>query len=182
MKKLKYALALVAITTATSSYAAKLPTNYYFGVGLSAQTYKIYDPSGGLNGNVNGLYAIAGLPLNRYVDIEARYGLGITKDSYSVNTHQVNVELDHYYGAYAKAKLPMMDLFTPYAIVGYTRSSINANISSSRSLSRTDSGVSYGAGVEIHVLPIDINLEYVNYLDTNKYTLSSINLSFTKTF
>ena len=89
--------------------------------------------------------------------VEARLGKGIADDS--VN-NGVNVEIDTYYGLYAKGILPMTNLFSAYGLLGYSRGEVTAS-GPGGSVSDWDNDVSYGLGVDFAITKnTTINVEW----------------------
>ncbi|MGL4827542.1 MAG: porin family protein [Vibrionaceae bacterium] len=185
MKIITKALMLASIVTVPSVFAKEGMFSYpYMGIGLSTISYNSQSSnaiSPDWDGNVNGFYFIAGLPINHYVDIEGRYGSGFTEDNYVFAGNSVNVDLARYYGLYGKFKLRLLNTLTPYATLGYTWGSLQVN-SPLGSGEIKESGFSYGAGVQVNILPVDVSLEYMQFLSKNRLSLSGFNLSFSKKF
>jgi opacity protein-like surface antigen len=88
--------------------------------------------------------------------VEARLGKGITDDT----VNGVKVEIDTYYGIYAKGILPMTNLFSAYGLLGYSRGEVTRS-GPGGSASDWDSDVSYGLGVDFAITKnTTINVEW----------------------
>ena len=94
----------------------------------------------------------------------------------------VNVELNHFYGAYVRGTIPIADAFYPYAVVGFTRGEVEyKNPGVSEKSSKDD--VSFGVGADIRLTSnTDLNLEYMNYFDKDDVSLDGFSLGFTYRF
>ena len=181
MKSLKYAMALITLATPALSEAQYFD-HFYLGLGLGTNSYDVSDNAQQFNGNINSIYAIAGVTLNSYIDLETRLGTGLFRDEYGINDQKIKVGLSSMYGFYGKAKLGIFDLVTPYAMLGVTRSTIKPKSNNYGKMSVSETDISYGAGIEFNFFPISVHIEYLNYLDTSQYGLAGFNLNFTTKF
>ncbi|MGL5334871.1 MAG: outer membrane beta-barrel protein [Enterovibrio sp.] len=186
MKIITKALMLASIVTAPGIFAKEGMFSYpYMGIGLSTISYNSQQGSAtqipDWDGNVNGFYFIAGLPINHYVDIEGRYGSGFTEDNYFFGNSVVNVDLARYYGLYGKFKLRLLNTLTPYATLGYTWGTLEVNSPLGGGQIK-ESGISYGVGLQVNILPVDVSIEYMEFMNDSRLSLSGFNLSFSKKF
>lgn len=116
-----------------------------------------------------------GLSFNRNFSGEIRVGFGTGDDSVRVLNTDVNVELDNMYGAYARGSVPISEVISPYAVLGYTRGKVTASASGFGSTSLSESDVSFGIGVDINIAgDFVLNFEYMNYLDKDGAEISGV--------
>ncbi|MFQ3787531.1 porin family protein [Halomonas sp. A29] len=111
--------------------------------------------------------------------IEARAGTGISDDTITIAGIDIEGELDHMFGVYGVGYLPLgASPVSLYGLVGFTRA--KATLSAPAfgiSESDSDSGFSYGVGIQGHFTPhLSVNLEYTSYLDKSDYELTSLGL------
>jgi opacity protein-like surface antigen len=122
------------------------------------------------NGDVakgSGLRLVYGHPLGDHLSIELHGGLGGGSSDGAFD-----VELKELLGGYLRASYPFSDLFSVYGLFGYTRAKFDVeDLAGNTTESETETGGSYGGGVEIKVIPglFDGRLrriaDYMVYLD-----------------
>ena len=122
-----------------------------------------------------------GLKFNEHVSAELRIGKS-SSDTANVFGFPVEVEVENYLGAYAKAHLPINDNFNVYGLLGFTKASFSADAGFG-AVSDDESDMSYGLGLEFwqgkkRAGQIGGAIEYINYYDKNETTVDSIELSF----
>jgi opacity protein-like surface antigen len=122
-------------------------------------------------------------PIDR-IALEGRFGVGNSGDSITQidrsGAFKADLEIDHLFGAYAIAYLPV-PLVTPYVMLGVTRAKSTLDVISfpvaTESQSRSGTGLSYGLGVDFNPLPlISISVEYTEYLDRSALDISAFSL------
>ncbi|XKH61075.1 porin family protein [Halomonas sediminis] len=113
---------------------------------------------------------------NNYFAIEVRAGMGLDDDDVEWNGYRtdVTVELDYLYGVYGVGHLPLTDMLSVYALIGYTGAEATAELYS-MSESDTDSDFSYGLGGQVQFNPIvSGTIEYVSYLDKSEFEVTAL--------
>lgn len=123
-------------------------------------------------------YGRLGTEFTENFSAEVRVGTGLDDD----RVYGIDVELNHFYGAYVRGTIPIADMFYPYAVVGYTRAELEFK---DFWQSAKDSGgdVSFGVGADIRLTPeVDLNLEYMNYYDKHDVTVDGFAVGFTYRF
>ena len=94
-----------------------------------------------------------GSQINPHFAVEGRLGFGVGDD--------FGVELDSYYGIFARVGAPSTQKFAPYLLVGYGNGELEVG-----TLSADDDDFALGIGANVHVNEnFAINAEYVNYYD-----------------
>ncbi len=141
-----------------------------------------WDLNGGDGGKGSGARLSLGQQLSPYIGVEAHAGMGggssidvLIDDGVNPPVpRRADAELDQLLGVYLRAQYPFNDFFTVYGLYGYTRAKVNIDVESalgSPSFSETQSGGSYGGGVDFKVLSgvldgkLRITLDYMVYLD-----------------
>ena len=95
----------------------------------------------------------------------------------------INVDLKYYYGAYLKYDISTKDDFSPYAVIGYTRSKVVSSDDQTDNDAVRVSGISYGVGVDYALNDSSlINFEYINYIDSGDVSIDSISLGIKELF
>lgn len=141
----------------------------YYGGGFSFLDYSV-EAIEGVEPSVTAIVGRLGTGFNENFSGEVRLGFGVGDDTVTVDAlggTDVDVELDHIFGAYVRGGIPVTESFYPYAIVGYTRGKGTASSDFfDRSDSESESDVSFGVGADVGVSEnIIINIEYMNYYD-----------------
>ena len=110
----------------------------------------------------------AGFEVNRYLALEARYAAGIATDDAVVSGYKIDLDLDYYYGGYAKGILPLGPV-APYVLVGYTHGKETATIRQyGVSSDASHGGLSIGAGVDFPIIKaLSINAEWARLVKGN---------------
>ena len=94
-----------------------------------------------------------GSQINPHFAVEGRLGFGIDDDD--------GLELDSYYGIFARVGAPLSEKFAPYLLIGYGKAELEAD-----TVSADDNDFAYGIGANINVKEnFAISIEYVNYYD-----------------
>ncbi len=129
-------------------------------------------------------YFRAGRQFNDHVSLEARAGLGgdTTGDGVTGSTTvEIDYELEHFLGAYARVGLWAGDSFYPYLIGGFTRFKAKAEAAGIEV--STGSDFSYGLGADIATSEQwRINLEYIRYYDKDDIDLNALAIGLVRTF
>ncbi|KAF0811118.1 hypothetical protein A167_00150 [Alcanivorax sp. S71-1-4] len=115
-----------------------------------------------------------GVEFNPFLALEARAGFGVGDD----RVNGVKVELDHYYGLYAKLALANESQFTPYLLGGYTKVKTDPKLGSDN-----EDDFGYGIGVDFNLdQALALNLEYARLLDASDVDMDAMSLGFTYRF
>jgi opacity protein-like surface antigen len=154
---------LVAAGMAVASPCAMAIDNYYVGVNVARVADKgdeapaIYPIAAGISG---------GITFNENFALEARYLTGAKSDTKTFQGFDVELEVDYVYGVYAKGMLPVGPV-TPYLMVGYSSGKETARVDVlNLSASDSDSGPSFGIGVDYPVNEnFRLNLEWARLVE-----------------
>lgn len=120
--------------------------------------------------------------VDQYFGFEARLGLGLSGDSMSIDDESAEVDIDYLVGGYGVARLPIAGTITPYGIAGVTLADFSAD-SDAIKASGTETGLSWGIGVEASVTPVaSVGLEYMQYFDDSSYDVTALSLGFRMRF
>ena len=94
-----------------------------------------------------------GSQINPFFAVEGRLGFGIDDD--------FGLELDSYYGIFARVGPPLSEKLAPYLLIGYGKAELETD-----TVSADDNDFAYGFGANVLVNEtFAINVEYVNYYD-----------------
>lgn len=101
-----------------------------------------------------------GKEFNPNFALEGRIGLGVADDTVRVLGVDIAVDLDNYYGVYAKGMLPTGTKFKPYGLVGYTYGKISGT-GNGITISGDDHDFSYGIGADVALTKtLGLNFEF----------------------
>lgn len=115
----------------------------------------------------SGLRLVYGHPLGDYLSVELHGGLGggSSDGAYDVGLKEM-------LGGYLRASYPFNDFFSVHGLFGYTRAKFDVeDLVAGTSSTDTETGGSYGGGVEIKVMPglldgrLRVTADYIVYLD-----------------
>ncbi len=143
----------------------------YFGGGIARMEYdeRLDMADGFFNAKVGAAYLRLGRQFNDHISLEARAGLGgdATGDiTVGNNTVEIDYELEHFLGAYARVGLWAGDSFYPYLIGGFTRFKHTVAASSAGIEVSGGGDFSWGLGADIATSEKwRINLEYMRLYD-----------------
>lgn len=156
-----------------SAMAEEAKSNMYGGVQYAMTTY---DETGFEDLNPSALVFVIGNKFNKNFALEGRIGMGLGDDSIVVSGVPISLEIDTFVGVYAKGILPVSSTVDLYGIIGYTDGEVTVS-APGISLSASESDTSLGFGVDFAVSKTtSMNLEYMNYLDSNGTTLDAISV------
>ena len=154
-----------------SAMAEGAKSNMYGGVQYAMTTY---DETGVEDLNPTALVFVIGNKFNKNFALEGRIGIGMGDDSLS--GLPVTLEIDSFVGVYAKGIVPVSSTVDLYGIIGYTDGEVTVS-APGISLSASESDTSLGFGVDFAVSKTtSMNLEYINYIDSNGTTLDAISV------
>ena len=111
--------------------------------------------------------------VNDNISVEGRFGIGMQDDT----ALGVSIELDTFYGVYGVAHASSNSDVSFYGVFGFTKGKLTASIPGF-SISDSDSGLSYGFGVDFN----SFNIEYMLYLDEDFYDISAISFGYKSYF
>lgn len=152
----------------------------YFGGNLAFIEYSEDGVSD--DASLTALYGRVGTHFNENFSGEIRAGMGVGDDSVDVLGFDVDVELEHFFGAYLRGGFQAGPALYPYAILGYTRGEVKASVGGF-SDTLTESDMSYGVGADFSINDSTIvNLEYLSYLDKDEAEISGFTIGLAKKF
>ena len=137
-----------------------------FSLQYSALSYT--DEGSGQELNPDAVVVRAGHQPTEHVGIEGRLGIGLRDETVGV----AEVGLSHLLGVYGQARAPFGPV-TPYFVAGLTRAQAEFS-DPGGSMTETESGFSFGAGVDIAPDDLGLNLEYMQYLDETGYEFEAL--------
>ena len=118
-------------------------------------------------------YGRFGMYINENFSGEVRAGFGLDDDG---------VELDSLLGGYVRGGLALSDVFFPYAIVGLTRADYSYD-NGAFSDSDDEMGLSMGIGADFNINErLEINAEYMNYIDDDDVELDALGVGLAVNF
>ena len=140
-----------------------------------------YSEDGSSDINPTALIARFGTYTTENFSIEGRYGVGLTDDTIAVISGvPINIEIDSIMGLYGVVHSDVSADASFYALLGFSKVDLTATANipglGSVSVDNSDSGVSFGAGLDIGRL----NIEFIQYLSETDYDFTAI--SFGGTF
>jgi len=121
------------------------------------------------------------MPYN-YWGVETRIGVGLgsNKDEINIQGQDVenSVDFDHYVSVYARGEYKFRYV-NVYGLVGYSEAQFTADADNYNvSVTGAKNGISYGLGIGlVNSDNVSFNLEYINIIEANTYTVSGTNLS-----
>lgn len=132
---------------------------------------------------LNMIVARFGVKVNNYFDTEIRAGTGTINDtvikSLPYSTFDLTVDIDQYFGIYAKPQIPLTKDIIVYGIAGYSRVKVNATSQVlGIDFTTIDTGLSYGTGLQFALGTASMfTVEYLFLLRQPNYDLGSFNMS-----
>jgi opacity protein-like surface antigen len=181
MKKIILGSLAVAVIAPTAAFADGL----YFGGNYSALKYRDQDISDDYVEPDAAVLRLGVEPVD-WFGLEIRGATGINADNETFPGGEVDFELDHLYGAYAKLGIPIGDTVMPYVIGGVTKVKGTADatiLGVSTSESETVQDQSVGAGLDVNLSKsLALNLEYMRYVEKDDKELSAVSVGFRSAF
>ena len=169
MKKSFVLSTLALACSAPLAMAADFELDPHWYAGVAYEPFTISTDVG--DADVATVSAKGGVALNKFLAAEVRYGTSVADDSRTILGFEQKVELDNYYGAFAKGVIPLHPMFSLYGLAGYSHVKV-ASSGVAGSGSDSDDGFSYGAGASFHVNPnIAINAEWLSLIDKDDYDI-----------
>ncbi len=121
--------------------------------------------------NVRTIHGTLGTKFNQQFAAELRLGT------------DVGSVAAHFYGAYIKAHLPLNLPFQPYAVLGYTKAKVADNLvwaDEVSIVSGRQSDLSYGLGANFSLNELELNVEYISYIEEQGVDFSGFSIGITK--
>jgi hypothetical protein len=112
--------------------------------------------------NVWAVGARAGYRFTDWVGVEGEAAFGAKSDDVTVSGLAANVKLKHEFAGYVVGFLPASENVDVLARIGYGTAKIKASVLGF-SASGSDESVNYGVGVQYHVGPNGVRLDYTRY-------------------
>lgn len=152
------------------AFALLLPSQAFPQTYLGASVTRVtYSEPGFPSLNPVAVALRAGNQFNDHFALEGRFGFGIADD-----TADITLEVDNFFGVYARGILPLNPQLSIYGIVGYTDGEVTASIPG-LSVSDSDDDFSYGIGIEASVAPkVIISGEYMKLFDKPDYYINTL--------
>jgi opacity protein-like surface antigen len=168
-KRLLLSCLLTSIIFAANSAVAEVG---FAGGGLGFLDAEVTDDE---SANLTALTFRLGADLNEYFSGELRMGFGLAENTVHIGDDEFDVRLKNLRGVYIRAGYPTSETFYPYIIVGHTTLKIEESLGSLTE-SDTDSDVSFGAGVDLHMSERStLNIEFIRYYDKDGAEIRGIN-------
>jgi hypothetical protein len=175
-KWLAFTLLLFSLPLGTTAAEPK----FYWGVMASVSQFSIADE----DINPTGFTGRAGIDFSKYLSVEGRL-MATGSDTFPDGT---SLEVTYLGNISAKLNLPFGDVkrVNVYGLVGYTTWKWTAYLGN-QTAHDTDSGVSYGIGVDLFSDRVNgLNFEVVRYVDSTiggeNYTLDTASLGYIRRF
>ncbi|MDH5221637.1 MAG: porin family protein [Betaproteobacteria bacterium] len=163
MKTIAVAVLMVTASAFAGAAMAQQQRTYFGGNIVWAD----YSASGGPSANPTMLSGRFGSEFNRYFAAEGRLGLGIDDDT--------GVDVDHFFGVYARGILPLADIFSIYGLIGLTAGKVSTSRPGGGSGSDTD--VSFGFGADLAISRnLAINFEWAKLFEGSGYEVEATSL------
>lgn len=165
---LKIAALIFGISTFAAAHAQQ---GLYVGVNLGQAEY---DEDGFPSAEPTAISFKVGNQFNKNFAVEARLGTGLSDDDVSISGQRFDVEVDNFYGVYAKGIVPLSGVFSLYGLVGYTHGEITGS-GRGISASSSDSDFSYGIGADFAVSKtLSVNFEWARLFEGDNYKVNAL--------
>lgn len=178
MKKLIVKLAIAGLTFCPTFVAAQEQVNGAY-VGAN-YTFVTYDEEFLGDADLGALSGKVGARINPYISAELRAGVGVADETATDGNVSVTLELDYLVGGYVLFGLPNKTPIYPYIALGYTKGELTLSATDpggSFSISESDSDLSYGLGANLAISDnVQLNAEYMKYIDKDDYEVSGISI------
>ncbi len=172
-RKLALAGFMVSLMSAPAAWSQVQDTGLYFGVDVMEVEFQ---STGFSNAKPISVGLTTGYRLNEFLAVEARAGTGLSGDDARAGGTPVDVELDSFYGFYARGILPVSDILEIYGAVGYTYADMKVRFPGG-SITGSDNDISYGVGAALKLsFSTSLNLEWARMLDGDGFRLDALSL------
>ena len=162
-------LLIVAVYLLSASAMAAGAGSNYAGVQYGIATYS---ESGFPDFNPSVIVARIGHNFSKNLAVEGRFGAGLADDTQTVLGVPIAIEVDSFLSIFLKGTASVSKRVGIYGLVGYSDVEVTAS-APGVSVSASGDGISFGLGLD---LGETWNIEYVNYIDENNASLSSLNI------
>lgn len=172
MQRLILFCALIVLVFCSSPAMAIDEYTSYFGFDYMLTDF---EDDSGVSADLDAAAVRFGSYLSENAALEARLGFSASDDTVTVNSVNVDYELDNFVGVYARGILPYQTVEL-YGIVGLTRADLS--VSQLGNLADGDeTGFSYGVGLDFKIGErVAIGLEYMMLIDSSDYELTTTNI------
>jgi opacity protein-like surface antigen len=175
----KIAIAALLSATTFAAHADTAKAQKYIGGNAN---FLSYEETGAIDASLIAVSGRLGTFINENFSFEARVGLGLIGDDETISGTTVDIDLNHFFGVYARAGLPINEKLYPYALLGYTRGEVEAS-AGGFTVDEAESDTSFGFGVDFKVNDkLTLNAEYINLLDKDGAEVSGFNLGIVAPF
>lgn len=159
-RALRATLALAAL--ATVPLAALAEQGLYGGLAVSEVEVR---PDRGPNFTPTAISGFVGKDITPHLAAELRLGVGMASDN--------GIEVDRIVGGYVRGNLPLARDVSLYGLLGVT----NARLKYRGGGSESDTGLSYGVGVEVGLgKSVSLGLEWASLMRPSGYELESLGI------
>jgi len=178
MKRLALAMAVATFSAQTFADTHDIERPY---AGVDYQM-GIHERSGGEEANPTAVRLRAGTELSPYFSVEAHAAFGTASDAIDLPGVTLDVELQALYAVFLRPQLPLGDVGSLYALLGYSYADLEAT-SSNELVTPSTSGFqkkgSFGVGADLKVYKnVRLNVDYVEYIDGYKAVSGGLRFNF----
>jgi hypothetical protein len=105
-----------------------------------------------------------GVQLNPYLEIEGRYGTGLSTE-FTTLLGGYDLQIDSLYGAYLKGNIPLASSASLYGLAGYSSLSLRRNFRVFSNERVTDDGASFAGGLDVNLRRnLRLNMEWGRFI------------------
>jgi len=167
-------LVLSGIAIAAGSHGGNSGSNFYIGAGYNF----LETEAGGFDWDTSAVDIRVGKYFTPNFAIEGRGGFGVSDDTAA----GLNVEINNYFGVYARGEIPINSQFSIYGLLGITDIELDVS-AGGNTVSGTDNDVSWGVGASFAINPkTSIGGEYMNLYDDGGVEISGFGINFQQKF
>ena len=161
---------VLALSLMAASTAAVAQTSFY-----ATADYTAYDleVSGGGSASFGALGVAGGVKLNEFLAAEVRLATGANDEDLG---NGVSFGLESYIGAQLVGSLPLDKNFSLYGTLGYGEAEVQASQGNVR-ITDSDTGLSYGAGVQYDMGNLGLRVGYESIYDSNGIEVDGFKLT-----
>lgn len=163
-----------------AAFATATDNSSYFGASYHLGKY---EESGVPNASPTALKLEYGKYITPGIAVEAHATFGLAEDTVSFDGIDVDLEVKQAISLFLKGDINLTPNTNLYGLLGYTKGKLKASVQGFGSVTESDSGPSFGVGLESGVTSgIIFSAEYISYLSEDSYDYSGINLGISKKF
>jgi len=176
---MKKCLFLTAMLCSSVTFAAS--GDSYFGGGYHLGKY---EESGIPSASPTALKLEYGKYITDSIAIEGHFAFGLKEDTVSVEGINLDLEIKQAISLFVKGDLNLNESVNLYGLLGFTKGKLKVSAPGyDLSTTESDSGLSYGAGIEsITANGLIFSAEYIMYLSEDDYDYSGFNFGIAKKF